>query len=88
MSTTVLYHEGSCIVDGCHARVEVLATRDDLAVIGINGYSGLTDAGQLICPDHFCDHCGDHHDTVDGYRRCRTDVALPCCGDAAIYATR
>lgn len=91
MSSTVLYHEGPCLVDDCHARVEVHTTRDGgLAITDVNGYSGLTDAGDLVCSDHFCGHCGDHHATVEGYNRCRADIVLPCCGDAELYepATR
>lgn len=87
MSTaTTLYATGYCTVHDCHTRVNVLITRDGgLPVVDARGYSGVTASCELVCPDHFCPHCGDYHDTVDAYDRCRYE-APACDADCLIAA--
>jgi hypothetical protein len=95
MLTQTHLDHGRCVV--CNTDVEVaIDSNGGLALVDIQGYSGLTDDGDnYVCRDHFCPVCGGYHLAVDEFDACQftgapdIDLTPPCSWDSAIvYLTR
>jgi len=65
--------EGTCAAKGCTTLVRVaIEANGGLAIADPTGYTGITaDGDELVCPEHWCATCGQHHATALDFENCQ-----------------